>query len=102
MRTRSKLVVVTIAAALVALASPGSSALADVGSAAATPASCIGIEAAALSPPGSSDEAPGGMPDLKAFLDENFPGMPPGLALYRFAAHLHEGSHEACDVALGG
>ena len=69
----------------------------------ATPhASCMGIEAAALSPPGSSDEAPGGMPDIKAFLDEEAPGVPPGQAFYSIAAHLHEGSHEACDEALGG
>jgi hypothetical protein len=76
--------------------------LADVGSSSSTPASCMGIEAAALSPPGSSDEAPGGMPDVKAFLDENAPGVPPGLAFYSFAAHLREGSHTACDEALGG
>jgi hypothetical protein len=75
---------------------------ADVGSSSETPASCTGIEAAALSPPGSSDEAPGGMPALRAFLKANFPRIPPGLAFYSFAAHLHEGSHEACDEALGG
>jgi hypothetical protein len=35
-------------------------AFADVGDLADTPASCLGIEAAALYPPGSSDEALGG------------------------------------------
>jgi hypothetical protein len=76
--------------------------VADVSSSSSTPASCMGIEAAALSPPGSADEAPGGMPDVKAFLDENAPGVPPGLAFYSFAAQLREGSHAACDAALGG
>ena len=84
------------------LGDPAGLAFADVGTAGTTPASCMGIEAAALSPPGSSDEAPGGMPDIKAFLDEFFPGVPPGLAFFSFAAHLHSGSHEACDEAMGG
>lgn len=75
---------------------------ADVGSADSTPASCEGIEAAALSPPGSSDEAPGGVPDIKAFLDEAAPGVPPGQAFFSVAAQLHETSHAACDEALGG
>jgi hypothetical protein len=102
MRTGSRLLGAALTAGVFVLAGPGSMAVADVGSATETPASCWGIEAAALSPPGSSDEAPGGMPDVKAFLDENFPGIPPGLALYSFAAGLHEGSHELCDEALGG
>jgi hypothetical protein len=75
---------------------------ADVGSADSTPASCMGIEAAAISPPGSSDEAPGGVPDIKAFLDEVAPGVAPGQAFFKIAAQLHETSHEACDEALGG
>jgi len=102
MRTHKKLLAGTMAAASLVLAGPGAIARADVSSATATSASCMGIEAAALSPPGSSDEAPGGMPDVRAFLKENFPGVPPGLAFYSFAARLHEGSHEACDEALGG
>jgi hypothetical protein len=40
------------------------------------------------------------MPGIKAFLNEAAPGVPPGLAFYSFAAHLHEGSHEDCDKAL--
>ncbi|TMK37707.1 MAG: SRPBCC family protein [Actinobacteria bacterium] len=102
MRAGSKLFVGALTAGAFVLAGPASMAAADVGSATATPASCMGIEAATLSPPGSSAEAPGGMRDVKAFLDENFPGVPPGLAFYSFAARLHEGSHEACDEALGG
>jgi len=60
-------------------------------------ASCVGHEAAAISPPGSSEEFPDGMPGLKAFVD-TIP-VPPG-AVYSFIASLHEGSHEACDEAL--
>lgn len=62
-------------------------------------ASCMGHESSAISPPGSSDELPGGRPQLKAFIDETFPGAPPG-SVYRVIAKLHEGSHEACDAAL--
>jgi hypothetical protein len=94
--------VVSLMSSLLAVAATAGVTLADVGDAPSTPASCLGIEAAALSPPGSSDEAPGGMPDIKAFLDEVAPGVPPGLAFYSFAARLHEGSHEMCDEALGG
>jgi len=60
-------------------------------------ASCMGHEAEAISPPGSSAEFPAGMPGLKAFVD-TIP-VPPG-AVYSFIASLHEGSHEACDEAL--
>ena len=102
MRAGSKLFVGVLAAGVYVLAGPSNMAGADIGSAAATPASCMGIEAAALSPPGSSEEAIGGIRDVKAFLDENFPGVPPGLAFYSFAARLHEGSHDSCDEALGG
>jgi hypothetical protein len=81
---------------------PAGPALADVGSASPTRASCMGIEAAAISPPGSSTEAPGGVPDIKAFIGQVAPGVPPGKAFFSVAAGLHEGSHEACDEALGG
>jgi hypothetical protein len=96
-----RLVISVISSALATACAAGMT-FADVGDAALTPASCLGIEAAALSPPGSSGEAPGGMPDIKAFLNEVAPGVPPGLAFYSFAARLHEGSHEACDEVLGG
>ena len=64
------------------------------------PASCVGHEASAISPPGSSDELPGGMPQLLAFIRDAFPGAPPG-AVVRAVAQLHEGSHAACDEATG-
>jgi hypothetical protein len=62
-------------------------------------ASCIGIEASAISPPGSSDEFPGGVPELVAFVQGL--GGPPG-AVVGAVAKLHEGSHEACDEATEG
>jgi hypothetical protein len=74
---------------------------ADVGGAESTPASCMGIEAAALSPPGSSEEAPGGVPDIKAFVDQAAPGVPAGQAFFSLAGRTRAGSHEACDAALG-
>ena len=61
--------------------------------------SCMGQEASALSPPGSSDEAPNGMRDLVAFAQSQ-PGVPGDT--FKFIASLHEASHEACDEALGG
>jgi hypothetical protein len=67
------------------------------------PASCMGFEASAISPPGSSTEDPGGTPqfvgEIKEFAD--FLGIRPG-ALFAFIASLHEGSHEDCDEALEG
>jgi hypothetical protein len=75
---------------------------ADVGGADPTPASCMGIEAAALSPPGSSEEVPSGLPGLRVFLREVAPGVPPGQAFFSFVARLHEGSHELCDEAIEG
>jgi hypothetical protein len=83
------------------LLAPPTVASADVGDATSTPASCMGIEAAALSPPGSSEEAPGGVPDIKAFVDEIAPGVAPGQAFFRVAAQLRVGSHAACDEAFG-
>ena len=83
------------------LSAPATVASADVGDATSTPASCMGIEAAVLSPPGSNDEAPGGLPDVKAFVDAVAPGVPPGEAFFSVAGRLHEGSHEACDEAFG-
>jgi hypothetical protein len=91
-----------LTAGLVTLLGPTGIAFADVGDAAVTPASCMGIEAAALSPPGSNEEASGGMRDIRAFLKEVAPGVAPGHAFYSVAAHLHQGSHESCDKALGG
>ena len=64
-------------------------------------ASCLGIEFATISPPGSSAEVPGGAP---AFVEEvtsiaSSLGLPPG-AVFAFIASLHAGSHAECDEAL--
>jgi hypothetical protein len=74
---------------------PASSSFAAAGS----HASCMGLEASNISPPGSSDEVPGGMPEFNAFIRANFPG--PKGAVNRQIAKLHAGSHEACDAAIG-
>jgi ABC-type phosphate/phosphonate transport system substrate-binding protein len=59
-------------------------------------ASCIGFEASGISPTGSSDEFPGGMAQLQAFLRDNV-GVPTG-AIVSAVAQEHLGSHEACDA----
>jgi hypothetical protein len=94
---RRQLATVVLAVAMIAvlLLASGQTAFAQAG----TNASCMGHEASAISPPGSSSEFPGGMPGLKKFIDDEFPGIPPG-AIYSTIAKLHEGSHEACDAAL--
>jgi hypothetical protein len=83
-------IVVTLAWAPVAVAKDASGS-----------ASCMGIERSAISPPGSSDEVPGGSAafnaEAKAIADGL--GVSPG-AVLAFASHLHEGSHAACDEAL--
>lgn len=63
-------------------------------------ASCLGIEASSISPPGSTDEFPGGMPEAIAFVRGLAvqSGMSPG-AILSSVAHLHAGSHQACDEA---
>ena len=64
-------------------------------------ASCMGLELASISPPGTSEEEPGG---ARQFVGEvkglaaAF-GVAPG-ALFGFIAHLHAGSHADCDEAL--
>lgn len=67
-------------------------------------ASCMGYEASHVSPPGASQEAPGGMPDVLADLDEFFV-HPNGEFRSRghvisFFTRLPGDSHEACDEAL--
>jgi len=89
-------VVIFVGAVFTLFATAGGSAFAGGPSG---PASCMGQEAAALSPPGSSDEVPGGMRDLAAFARAQ-PGHPGDT--FKFIAGLHEDSHEACDEALGG
>jgi hypothetical protein len=67
---------------------------------ASSKASCLGIEASSISPPGTSDEFPGGMSELAAFVHvlAGQLGVPPG-AIVSSVAKLHEGSHAACDEA---
>ena len=89
--------VMAVAIATLAFTCLSAQALADAGS---PRASCLGIEASNLSPPGSSGEVPGGMREFMQFVRENIPGTP-GAFVSGFA-RLHEGSHEACDVAVGG
>ncbi|HYT79080.1 MAG TPA: hypothetical protein VEQ37_07460 [Actinomycetota bacterium] len=93
-----RVIVVLLAVGGLTIAAPTSAAIADTRGG---QASCMGFEASGISPPGSSDEIPGGMPELKAFIDAAFPGVPPGV-IFKTIAHLHEGSHEACDEALEG
>ena len=89
---RSLAVLVGLIVVLMVL--PAGVAFADGGS----HASCVGIEASAISPKGSSDELPGGVPQLNRFLKETFPGAPLG-AIVSQVAKIHAGSHEACDEA---
>jgi len=62
-------------------------------------ASCLGIEASAVSPPGSSEEFPGGMPELVRFVKDQAGKLGPVASQ---VAKIHAGSHEACDEATGG
>jgi len=62
-------------------------------------ASCIGIEFSSVSRPGSSDEIPGGAAELVAVTKAEAGGKF-GPAASTFA-HLHAGSHQACDEAAG-
>jgi hypothetical protein len=66
-------------------------------------ASCIGLEQASISPPGTSDEVLGGAPQFVGEVKElaGFLGVKPG-ALFSFIARLHAGSHAACDEVLEG
>lgn len=89
----SFIMAIVITAGLVGIFATGSSASAKGPS---EHASCMGQEAAAISPPGSSEEVPGGMPEFMQFI-RGLPGSPG--STISFIAHLHEGSHEACDAA---
>ncbi|MBW3665611.1 MAG: hypothetical protein KY469_21150 [Actinobacteria bacterium] len=83
--------------------------LAPAGAALAAPpepgnASCMGYEASAVSPPGTSDEAPGGMPNVLSDIDTFFVD-PDGEfhnrgKVIRVFTQLGADSHEACDEAL--
>jgi hypothetical protein len=63
----------------------------------------MGLEQASISPPGSSDEEPGGARQFVGEVKElaGFLGLRPG-ALFSFIAGLHSGSHAECDEALEG
>jgi hypothetical protein len=93
-----RLRVVTVTIIAVACSQFGSvqSAFAD----ASSHASCVGIESSAVSPPGSTDEFPGGRAEVAAFLKglAGDLGVPPGALVSPFAK-VHAGSHEACDEA---
>jgi hypothetical protein len=58
-------------------------------------ASCVGIEASSISPPGSSDEFPGGMKQLVTETKAAFGTFGPVISGF---AKVHAGSHELCDV----
>jgi hypothetical protein len=62
-------------------------------------ASCLGIEASDNSPPGSSDEFPGGMSELVSLAQDlaDQYDTTPG-AIFSGDARRHAGSHEACDA----
>jgi len=64
-------------------------------------ASCMGIELSAISPPGTSDELPGGAPQFVREVRSiaHALGLPTG-AIVAIIARLHAGGHEACDAAL--
>lgn len=68
--------------------------------AASSHASCLAHESSSISPPGTSDEFPGGRAELSHVIKElgGELGVSPG-AIISSVAHLHEGSHEACDEA---
>lgn len=91
---RKRLIELTLIAALAGgiVGAQSVGALADAG----PNASCLGFEASAIAPAGTSDEFPGGVPELLAVV-RTF-GVPVGV-VFRDVAKLHEGSHEACDEA---
>jgi hypothetical protein len=91
--TRFRVGVVSVASTALLAAAGAPSAMGD----ASGHASCIGIEASSISPPGSSDEFPGGMAQLVAFVKTATGGKFGPVA--SSAAQLHAGSHEACDAA---
>jgi hypothetical protein len=92
------MVVIALVVGVMGLLAKAPSASADAGS----KAGCMGIESSSVAPPGTSDEDPGGRAQASREvkeLAEQF-GVTPGHVIGLFA-HLHEGSHEACDEALG-
>jgi hypothetical protein len=99
-RSLRRTVVAALALVTIVAITPGSVAAASEPNG---QASCVGLEQASISPPGTSDEEPGGARQFVgevAELAATF-GVPTG-ALFSFIAHLHAGSHAACDEALEG
>ena len=95
-KTRRRIATILLFAVVTVLLSMASSgtAFADAG----THASCLGHEASGISPKGTSDEFPGGVPQLRIVILELFPDAPYG-SIVSTVAHIHAGSHEACDEA---
>lgn len=98
--TRRMLTSAALALALTALVAPSVASAADEPNGSA---SCMGLEQASISPPGSSDEEPGGARQFVGEVKElaTLFGVKPG-ALFSFIASLHAGSHADCDEALEG
>lgn len=96
MSTTRKTAVVLIGLVIALVVIPAGAAMADAGS----NASCVGLEASAISPAGTSEEFVGGMPQLVSILHEAFPGVPLGQIIAQ-VAKIHAGSHEGCDEATG-
>lgn len=98
--SRSK--VLAVGSAAVVLAGIGSASTPSPTAAVNSHASCIGIEASEISPPGTSSEFPGGMHQVAHLVRAvaGALGIPSG-AIYSSVARLHAGSHEACDAAAG-
>ena len=96
MRKLIRSVALVIALAIGLMVIPATAALASPSS----HASCVAHESEGISPVGSSDEFPGGRPELnqvvRSLVGAN--GIGPVVS---FVAKLHEGSHEACDEATG-
>jgi hypothetical protein len=93
--SRLRLAAASITGAACALVIGVPAGVADAGS----HASCIGIEASSVSPPGSSEEFTGGMPQLVGLVRDELGQAGPVVSA---VARLHEGSHEACDEATEG
>lgn len=97
-----RMIGVALSLALLAAISVGSTGTAFA--APGEPTSCMGHEAADISPPGSSTEegAEGDMPTFIASVQEVLGQEGIGPFVGGVFAQLHEGSHEACDIAVEG
>ena len=89
-------VIVLIALVIGVMVIPAGAAFADAGA----NASCVGIESSAISPKGSSDELPGGRPQVNGILRDALGTHGIGAVIAQ-VAKIHAGSHEGCDAATG-